>query len=100
AQAVEMFCYQVRKRIGAYAAALGGVDTLVFTAGIGEHAAAVRAEICRNLEHLGIRIDQARNAEHAAVISPPRAPCTVRVMPTDEDRMLARHTHALVFGAA
>jgi len=98
AQAVEMFCYQVRKTIGALAAALGGLDLLVFTAGIGERAAPVRLEICRGLEHLDISIDRGRNDRHADVISTPDSRCVVRVIPTDEDLMIARHTHRTVFG--
>jgi acetate kinase len=97
-QAVEMFCYQVRKFIGAYAAALNGLDTLVFTAGIGERAAEVRAEICRGLEFLGVGLDPAGNARDAEVISRPGGSCVVRVVPTDEDLMIARHTRRLVSG--
>jgi acetate kinase len=97
-QAVEMFCDQVRKFIGAYAAALNGLDTLVFTAGIGERAAEVRAEICRGLEFLGVGLDPAGNARHAEVISRPGSSCVVRVIPTDEDLMIARHTRRLVSG--
>ncbi|MBS0632605.1 MAG: acetate/propionate family kinase [Verrucomicrobia bacterium] len=89
--AVEMFCYQVRQRIGALAAALGGIDTLVFTGGIGEHAAEIRREICADLGHLGIRIDGSLNRRSAPVISPSASRCLVRVTPTDEDRMIARH---------
>jgi acetate kinase len=92
AEAVEAFCYQLRKYIGAYAAVLGGLDALVFTAGIGEHSAAVRARTCEGLHFLGIRLDPDRNARHAPVISPDHAPVTVRVIPTDEDVMIARHT--------
>lgn len=95
ALAVKMFCYQIRKFIGAFAAALGGLDTLVFTGGIGERAAPVRAEICEGLEHLGITIDDAANARHAEVVS--RAGrCVVRVVQTDEDLMIARHTREIV----
>jgi acetate kinase len=97
-QAVEMFCYQVRKFIGAYAAVLNGLDALVFTAGIGERAAEVRAEICRGLEFLGVALDTAANARNAEVISRPGSPCVVRVVPTDEDLMIARHTRSLVSG--
>jgi acetate kinase len=93
-EAVELFCYSVRKHVGALAAVLGGLDTLVFTGGIGEHAAPVREEICRGLEHLGIRLDARRNAAHAAVVSAAESRCTVRVVPTDEDLMIARHTRA------
>jgi len=67
--AVKMFCYQVRKFIGAYAAALGGLDTLVFTGGIGERAGKVRAEICEGLEHLGIVMDEAANGHNAEIVS-------------------------------
>ncbi len=93
-EAVELFCYSVRKHVGALAAVLGGLDTLVFTGGIGENAAPVREEICRGLEHLGIRLDARRNAAHAAVVSAAESRCTVRVVPTDEDLMIARHTRA------
>ena len=96
AEAVELYCHQLRKQIGALAAVLGGLDTLVFTGGIGEHAAPVRAEACSGLEHLGVRVDPERNARHDTVISAPGAACTVRVVPTDEDRMIARHTRAVL----
>ncbi len=99
AQAVEMFCYQVRKYIGALAAVLGGLDLLVFTAGIGERAAAVRWEICRGLEYLGIQLDRDHNNEHADVINTSDSKCVVRVIPTNEDLMIARHTYRVVFGA-
>jgi acetate kinase len=68
----------------------------VFTGGIGERAAAVRAEICRGLEHLGVRLDDDRNDRHADVISTPDSGCVVRVVRTDEDLVIARHTRALV----
>ena len=96
AEAVALFCHLIRKQVGALAAVLGGLDTLVFTGGIGEHAAAVRAEACRGLEHLGIRIDPARNARHAAVVSGDDGPCIVRVVPTDECLVIARHTRAVL----
>jgi acetate kinase len=91
ALAVEMFCYSVRKHVGALAAVLGGLDALIFTGGIGEHAAAVRAEICQGLAHLGIRIDPRRNQEHARRIGEAGG-ATVWVVPTDEERMIARHS--------
>jgi acetate kinase len=84
--------------VGAFAAALGGLDTLVFTAGIGERAAAVRAEICAGLEHLGVRLDPARNAAHADPLSAPGRACAVRVVATREDMMIARHSRAVLFG--
>jgi acetate kinase len=96
AEAVEMFCYQVRKQIGAFAAALDGLDTLVFTAGIGERAAAVREAVCRGLGHLGVRLDPDRNARHADPVSAPDSRVAVRVIPTNEDLVIARHTCSLV----
>jgi acetate kinase len=94
--AVAVFCSQIRMQIGAYAALLGGLDTVVFTGGIGAHAAAVRAESCRSLDHLGLVIDEGRNASAEPVISDTGSRVTVRVLETDEDLMLARHTRALL----
>jgi acetate kinase len=96
AEAVALFCYQAKKFLGALAAALGGLDTLVFTGGIGEHAATVRWRICEGLEFLGLRLDGSRNAEHAPVVSRDGGPVTVRVIPTDENLVIARHTRRLV----
>jgi acetate kinase len=87
-----MFCYQIRKSIGALAAALGGVDLLVFTGGIGEHAFQIRASACAGLAHLGIEIDAPRNLANAETISNSNSRCAVRVIPTDENLMIARHT--------
>jgi acetate kinase len=100
ALAIEMFCYQVRKQIGALAAALGGLDLLVFTGGIGERAAPVRFEVCRGLEYLGIELDRQRNDAHADPISLAAGKCSVRVIPTNEDLMIARHTQRVIFGSA
>jgi acetate kinase len=100
AQAVELFCYLLRKHIGALTAVLGGLDTLVFTGGIGERAAPVRWEVCRGLAYLGVDLDLERNAVHADVISTPGSKCTVRVIPTNEDLMIARHTRTLLFSTA
>jgi acetate kinase len=96
AEAVALFCYQAKKFLGALAAALGGLDALVFTGGIGEHAARVRERICEGLGFLGIRLDLERNAAHAPVISGDDTAVTVRVVPTDEDLMVARHTRRLI----
>ena len=96
AEAVALFCYQAKKFLGALAAALGGLDALVFTGGIGEHSATVRERICEGLEFLGIRLDNDRNAAHSRVISSDAAAVTVRVVPTDEDLMVARHTRRLI----
>ena len=97
-EAITLFCHQLRKHVGALAAVLGGIDTLVFTGGIGEHAAPVRRDVCLGLEHLGIRLDARRNAGHEPVISRDDSACTVRVVQTDEDLMIARHTRAVVVG--
>ena len=98
AQAVELFCYIARKHIGSLTAVLGGIDTLVFTGGIGERAAPVRSMICHGLEYLGIRLDPKKNEAHADVISPEDADCTVRMIHTNEDLVIARHTRDLLFG--
>jgi len=90
AEAVAIFCYQVRKWIGAFAAVLGGLDTLVFAGGIGENAATVRTRICDGLGFLGIELDQKRNAEHAPWISSGTGRVKVRVIRTDEELMIAR----------
>lgn len=90
AEAVELFCYQVKKWIGAYAAALGGLDTLVFSGGIGENAPVVRARICDGLEFLGIIIEEKRNGSKADIISSETSQVTVRVMHTDEEVMIAK----------
>lgn len=92
AEAIELFCYQAKKFIGAYAAVLGGVDTLVFAGGIGENVPEVRARICNGLQFLGIDIDDERNAANAAVISGPASRSAVRVMRTDEEVMIAKST--------
>jgi acetate kinase len=90
AEAVALFCYQARKWVGAFSAALGGLDTLVFSAGIGERSAAIRARICEGLAFLGLDLHGERNATHAPVISTDSSRVTVRVIPTDEEQMIAR----------
>ena len=90
AEAVALFCYQVKKWIGAFAAALGGVDTLVFAAGIGENAPIVRARVCDGLGFLGIVLDQKRNAKNGPLISADAGRVKVRVIRTDEELMIAR----------
>jgi acetate kinase len=89
AEAVALFCYQVKKWIGAFAAALGGLDTLVFAGGIGENAAEVRGRICDRLEFLGIEVDEKRNAANEGVISAAASRVAVRVICTDEERIIA-----------
>jgi acetate kinase len=90
AEAVALFCYQIKKTIGSYAAALGGVDTLVFAGGIGENAASVRERICAGLDFLGITLDAHRNAHSDALISADDARVSVRVIHTDEALMIAK----------
>jgi acetate kinase len=89
-EAVALFCYQVKKCIGAFAAALGGLDTLVFAGGIGENAPTVRARICGGLGFLGIEIEEKENAANEGVISTAASRITVRVIRTDEERMIAK----------
>jgi acetate kinase len=88
----------VRKAIGALTATIGGLQTLVFSGGIGENAAPIREEIARGLEHLGIELDDSRNAANAAVISADASVCTVRVIRTDEESIIARETLATIGG--
>jgi acetate kinase len=90
AEAVALFCYQAKKWIGSFAAALGGLDTLVFAGGIGENAPLVRTRICERLGFLGIELNAARNTENAAVISTETGRVVVRVIRTDEELMIAR----------
>jgi len=96
AAAIALFCYQARKFVGALAAVLGGLDTLIFTGGIGEHAAPIRERICADMDFLDIQLDERRNAAHASIISRDDSTATVRVMPTNEDLMIARHTYRLI----
>jgi acetate kinase len=96
AAAIDLFRYRAKKYVGAYAAALGGVEILVFTGGIGERAAAVRSRICTGLEFLGIRLDATRNQANAPVISSDDSRVKVRVIKANEDLMIARHTSKLI----
>jgi acetate kinase len=95
-EAVDLFCYAVKKQIGAYAAALGGVETLVFSGGMGEHAPRIRARICEGLEFLGIVLDSAANEGNNNIISAPSSSVTVRVMQTNEELMIARIAQVFV----
>jgi acetate kinase len=90
AEAVALFCYQVKKWVGAFAAALGGLDTLVFAGGIGENAPVVRTRICDGLGFLGIELEDKRNAANEGVISSDASKISVRVLHTDEELMIAR----------
>jgi acetate kinase len=92
AEAVELFCYHVAKHLGTLAATLGGIDALVFTAGIGERAAPIRENVCRRAEWLGIRLDSAANAAGGPRITTDASPTSAWVIPTDEEKMIAIHT--------
>ena len=96
--AFEIFCASVRKTVAAYTAVLGGLDLLVFTGGIGEHSARVRAEVCRNLEFFGIGLDDASNLAHAETLSISSSKVRVMVLPSQEDLQIARHCRALMKG--
>jgi acetate kinase len=92
AEALALFCYQAKKCLGAYAAVLGGLDLLVFAGGIGENSAPVRTRICAGLEFLGLELDADANERGAALISSQRSRVRVRVMHTDEEKMVAEQT--------
>lgn len=98
ADAVEMFCRQAKKFVAGYAAVLGGLDTFVFSGGIGENAAVIRARICEDLEFLGIEVDSERNEANDAVISTDGARVMVRVIKTDEELQIARLTQDVLKG--
>ncbi|HZX64309.1 MAG TPA: acetate kinase, partial [Myxococcales bacterium] len=92
--AVDQFCYAIRKQIGAYAAALEGLDTLVFTGGIGERAAPVRERVCAGLAHLGVALDP--GLPDSETISSARSRVAVLVVKTDEDLVMARHARKVL----
>jgi len=94
--AVEHFCYWAARHAGSLAAALGGIDSVVFTGGIGEHSSRVRAGIIAHLEWLGIALDQERNARHASTLAATGSRCPVWIVPADEERAILRHVHALL----
>lgn len=94
--ALQVFCLAVRKTVAAYAAELGGLDMLIFSGGIGEHSAAVRRQVCSGLAFLGVTIDEAKNRANAEVISDLTARVQVRVVPSQEDRQIARHCWAMM----
>ena len=94
--AIEMFCYSVRKQVAAMIAVLGGVDMLVFTGGIGENDAQVRAEICSGLSWIGVSLDESRNRAASNPVSDGTSRCQVLVLPSQEDEQIARHAWALL----
>jgi acetate kinase len=93
--AVDYFVYRVLHETGALAAAMGGIDGFVFTGGIGENAAPVRSRVCRGLAWLGLEFDDVANSRHGPCISKPESRLSAWVVPTDEERMIARHTHEI-----
>jgi acetate kinase len=95
-EAVELFVYHIAKQLGALAATLQGIDALVFTAGVGEHAAVIRERVCCRAEWLGIQLDRAANETHGPCISTHTSRVSVWVIPTDEERMIAIHTAGLM----
>jgi acetate kinase len=96
AEAIELFTYRAALEIGSLVSALGGLDGLVFTAGIGEHAAAIRSGICERLGWLGLELDPAANLADAPCIAVPDSKIDVRIIATDEEAMIARHTQAAI----
>jgi acetate kinase len=96
AEAVALFCYQAKKWIGSFAAALGGLDALVFAGGIGENAPLIRARICEGLDFLGMELNPTRNAENAGMISTDAGRVRVRVIRTDEELMIARSVFRMI----
>lgn len=97
AEAISLFCYQVKKWIGAFAAALGGLETLIFSGGIGENAPSIRAQICDGLEFLGIELESKQNLGNGGVISCPASRVAVRVIHTDEELMIAKNVYDVLF---
>jgi acetate kinase len=95
-EAIELFVYRAGRHIGSLAAALGGLDALVFTGGIGEHSAAIRAKVCHQAKWLGLELDDAANEAAAGRISKLDSGLSAWIVPTDENLMIARHTQRLV----
>jgi acetate kinase len=96
AAAVEQYCYAIQRHLGSLAAALEGLDALVFTGGVGENAAVIRGRVCERLGWLGLTLDPAANDANATRIGAPGAAVTAWVIPTDEERVIARHTQGLL----
>ena len=96
AEAIELFVYRIGRELGSLAAAMGGLDALVFTAGIGEHSVMIRDRVCRQAAWLGLQFDEGANAAGGPRISLPNSPVSAWVMPTDEELMIARHTQRVL----
>jgi acetate kinase len=95
-EAIDLFVYRIAREVGALTSSLGGLDGIIFTAGIGEHAPQIRAMVCERLRWLGVELDKDANARGAEIISAAQSRVSVRVIPTDEEAMIARHTFDLV----
>ena len=93
--AIDIFCTSIRKVIAAYASVLGALDMLVFAGGIGEHSAPVRRNVCLGLSFLGISLDDVSNQSNASAISADGSKARVRIVPSQEDRQIARHSRTL-----
>ena len=94
--AIDLFCYRIGRELGSLTAALGGLDAIVFTGGIGENAAAIRERVCRDAAWLGVELDAAANAAGRPRISTPEARTSAWCIPTNEELMIARHTRQLI----
>jgi len=94
--AIDLLIYRIGRELGSLAAALGGLDAIVFTAGIGEHSASLRERVCRDAAWLGVELDAGANAANGPRISTAASPVTAWVIPTDEELMIARHTHRVL----
>jgi len=95
-RAVDLFVYRIGRELGSMAAALGGIDALVFTAGIGEHAAEIRRRVCEDAAWLGVDLDQSANEAGGTMITRPGGRTSAWAIPTDEDLMIALHTWTLL----
>ena len=91
-EAISLFCYQVKKYLGAFVAVLGGLDTLIFTGGIGENAIAIRSKICEDMDFFGLKLDPSLNSQNARLISSELSKAKIRIICTNEELMIARHT--------
>jgi acetate kinase len=94
--AIDLYCYRISRELGSLAAALGGLDALVFTGGVGENAAAIRARVCTDAAWLGLQLDENANRSVAARISTAASPVAAWIVPTDEELTIARHTQRLL----
>ncbi len=95
-EATELFCYDIKKSIGSLAAVMGGLDSLIFSGGIGEKSAAIRSRVCEGLEFLGIELDDTRNTDHAELISRHGSPVGIHIIPTDEAQVICRETNHIL----